>query len=104
MIGPLYRHLADHLGIPHEKMEEALRVARAMTGCTTPDSEAKGLPCPHCGETLRQMNCDASTGVLFARVNQRIETRREVVGLVGLLKSLGSNLPDDKTTEGKLDR
>lgn len=94
MSSDLYRHLADKLGVPHEKMEEALCFARAMTGCTTPDPEAKGLQCPHCGETLVQMNCDASTGVLFARVNQRIETRRGVAGLVGVLRQLGWHIPE----------
>ena len=40
------------------------------------------------------MNCDSSTGVLFARINMKVETRRDALGLVGLLKSLASNLPE----------
>ena len=47
------------------------------------------------------MNCDSSTGVLFARINMKVETRRDALGLVGLLKSLASNLPEKAPSKGR---
>ncbi len=92
----LFTALGEQLGLPAERVSEALRMARALTGLAAPDPEATGLPCPHCGAKLKQLNCDSSTGVLFTRINMLIDTKRNVRGLISLIKGLAESLPEGK--------